>query len=283
MPNTFQTLMIRDLSIQQKFQARSRLNDQVIKDYEALIFDKVAMPSIRVVKHDKELIVVDGFHRLHAYRNKGRDQIEAEVSEGCPKTALKLAIGANHEHGLRRSKEDKARAVEMALTDLDLRVESDRRLGELCGVSHTFIASIREKTGVSKPKSKFARKKPALATREVESTPPPEFEDEPEFDRVAELFDLQATEITRLKDQIAMGLANGTDEEKALVQLTIDELREELRISKIELESVKGSRNRFQQENHELKRQCERQQKQIKQLNGQLKNYGFAHGESEAP
>jgi hypothetical protein len=54
-----------------------------------------------------------------------------------------------------------------------------------------------------------------------------------------------------------------------LAQQLIDDLREQLRIANIELEAIKTSRDSYQDENAQLKRQCQIYQKQIKRMNDQ--------------
>jgi FtsZ-binding cell division protein ZapB len=56
----------------------------------------------------------------------------------------------------------------------------------------------------------------------------------------------------------------GTPEEKQAATALIDELREELRITKIELAAVKQSRDQYQSENQQLKQQVSMQQRQLK-------------------
>jgi predicted nucleic acid-binding Zn-ribbon protein len=58
----------------------------------------------------------------------------------------------------------------------------------------------------------------------------------------------------------------GTEEEKSIAAETIEGLREEVRVLNIELAAVKQSRDRFQSEVAELKKQCESQQRQLKKL-----------------
>ena len=60
----------------------------------------------------------------------------------------------------------------------------------------------------------------------------------------------------------------GTEDDKNLAKQTIDELREELRITKIELEAVKVSRGTFQNECHQMR-------KQITMLQSKLKKAGI--------
>jgi len=268
------TLFINDLTLDPQFQARSRINSHVVKDYEERIIAGASMPPIKVVKTGKEQIVVDGFHRLNAYQNQGRDRITAEVYEGDRGTALRLAVSANQTHGLQRSRDDKIRAVELALNDFELSCESDRALGKLCGVSHTFVASVREQLGKEKSQSKFSRKQDSRQNLEVESTPPPALADDESFRPAEELIDLLISENEQLKDRLAIGFMEGSSEEKAQTESLIAELRDELRVTKKELEAVKISRNTFQNECHQMRNQINWLQMRIKRLNDQLGKQG---------
>ena len=56
----------------------------------------------------------------------------------------------------------------------------------------------------------------------------------------------------------------GTDEEKQSANELITDLTEKLRIAEIEIVSLKGSRDRFQDECAQLKKQVAAQQRQLK-------------------
>jgi Mg2+ and Co2+ transporter CorA len=247
------------------------MDTQVIKDYEGLISEGAEMPPIKVVSIQNQLYVVDGFHRVHAYRNQGRDRIEAEVIESTAQDALILAISANQAHGLRRSIQDRNKAVEMALEDIELARQSDRQLAKLCGVSQPLVSSVRARMDKPKSLSKFARKSQFKSKPyEVKDLSPPTALAEPDFDANAELVGLLEKENEELKDRLALGFTDGTDHEKNLAQQLIDDLREQLRVAEIELEAVKSSRDGYQRENSELKKQCTHNQWVIKKLNDQL-------------
>ena len=63
---------------------------------------------------------------------------------------------------------------------------------------------------------------------------------------------------------------DGSPEEKNLAQQLIDDIREQLRVTEIEIDAVKRSRDMYQSENSELKKQCVLNQRVIKKLNDQL-------------
>jgi len=94
--------------------------------------------------------LADGFHRYHAHRRAGLDQIEVDVKEGTLREAMLYAVGANTDHGLRRTNEDKRKAVLTMLTnevvakDDEGKLWSDREIARRCSVSQTFVSRLRQ-------------------------------------------------------------------------------------------------------------------------------------------
>ncbi|QXD15805.1 hypothetical protein GQ464_002330 [Rhodocaloribacter litoris] len=60
--------------------------------------------------------------------------------------AILHSVGANAEHGLRRTGADKRRAVMTLLQDEEWRRWSDREIARRCRVSHPFVAKMRADT-----------------------------------------------------------------------------------------------------------------------------------------
>lgn len=91
-----------------------------------------------VVYHDgSEYHLADGFHRVEAARQIGHDVILAEVRQGTSRDATLAACAANATHGLRRTNEDKRRAVTAMLTDPEWAKWSDRAIAKACAVDHS--------------------------------------------------------------------------------------------------------------------------------------------------
>ena len=61
--------------------------------------------------------LADGFHRYHAHKQAGLDDIRVDLRQGNLREAILYSVGANAHHGLRRSNEDKRRAVLRLLED----------------------------------------------------------------------------------------------------------------------------------------------------------------------
>jgi hypothetical protein len=61
--------------------------------------------------------------------------------------AVLFSVGANAAHGLRRTNEDKRRAVTVLLTDGEWREWADREIARRCGVDHRFVAHVKSSLG----------------------------------------------------------------------------------------------------------------------------------------
>lgn len=140
-------LGVSEVTVSHDFQMRQKLSKSTVDEYAELILTAQSLwpfaSPCTVYRVKDELILVDGFHRVAAVTQAGEDQIEAVVIDGSKTDALKAALSANITHGLRRSNDDKRRAVTIALADSGLAKWSDSKLAQLCGVSHPFVGQVR--------------------------------------------------------------------------------------------------------------------------------------------
>jgi uncharacterized tellurite resistance protein B-like protein len=86
----------------------------------------------------------------------------------------------------------------------------------------------------------------------------------PQDDQNQEAIDMLLAENEELKARVAVVAMDASPEEKQAATSLIGELREELRITKIELAAVKQSRDQYQSENSQLKKQVLSVQRQLK-------------------
>jgi uncharacterized ParB-like nuclease family protein len=141
-------LKIDDLVLDPRLQARAGCNEEAIGEYAEALKDGKEFPPITVVSVDGALYVVDGWHRVKAHEDADLEEIDATVQEGAWSTAIAWAAAANAAHGLRRTPDDKRRAVRMCLADEDLCRKSSRELGGIAKASHTFVDKMRKRYGV---------------------------------------------------------------------------------------------------------------------------------------
>jgi len=99
-------------------------------------------PPVSVCFDGTDRWLLDGFHRVYAARKAGLTSIQAKVWKGNRDDALWMSLAANKAHGLRRTNEDKVRAVTVALAAKPQR--SDSAIAEHVGVSHTMVAKYRQ-------------------------------------------------------------------------------------------------------------------------------------------
>lgn len=90
--------------------------------------------------------LADGFHRFHAYQKAGREKVAADVRQGTRRDAILHSVGANETHGLRRTRDDKRRAVETLLNDAEWGKWTDREIARRCAVSPQTVANVRGDT-----------------------------------------------------------------------------------------------------------------------------------------
>jgi hypothetical protein len=86
-------------------------------------------------------VVLDGAHRLEAARRLGHTSVLATAFEGDPDDAYIEAVRRNVSHGLPLSRPDRLRAGRRILTRHP--GWSDRRIGEVCGLSPHSVARLR--------------------------------------------------------------------------------------------------------------------------------------------
>ena len=87
--------------------------------------------------------LADGYHRWHAATIAGLQTIGADVRPGGRREAILHSVGANAEHGWRRSNEDKRKAVLTLLNDREWSGWSDREIARRCGVDNKVVARLR--------------------------------------------------------------------------------------------------------------------------------------------
>ena len=144
------TLELEKIRIDGGTQPRVELNQDVITDYADQLRNDATFPPVTVFYDGAAYWLADGFHRYHAHRNAGRKEIIVDIQTGGLREAILYSVGANTEHGLRRTNEDKRKAVETMLTnelvsmDEDGNPWGDREIARLCGVHHTTIGRIRK-------------------------------------------------------------------------------------------------------------------------------------------
>lgn len=141
---TFSELDITLIRVEPELQARVSLDPVVVSDYALSIN---SLPPVVVYFDGTYHFLADGHLRLAAHKKAKRQVVRAEVRLGTKRDAQLFAVGANMAHGLRRSRADKRRAVQLLLADSHWASRTSTWIAEHAGVSEPFVSKVRDELG----------------------------------------------------------------------------------------------------------------------------------------
>ena len=118
---------------------------EAAEEYAELLERGIELPPPVYMTEDETVYwIVDGFARTQAAIDAGRKAITAYVMHGSKRDAMWESLKANSDHGVRRTKEDKRQAVNLALTDEEWGEYSDQIIAEGCAVSRQLVSKVRQ-------------------------------------------------------------------------------------------------------------------------------------------
>ncbi len=136
-------LQIADIRTDGGTQSRAGLNQDIVRDYAQEMQAGAEFPPVTVFHDGSAYWLADGFHRIAAAREAGLIEFPADVRQGTRRDAVLHSVGANGRHGLRRTNEDKRRAVIMLLEDEEWAAWSNYEIARRCDVSEGFVRGLR--------------------------------------------------------------------------------------------------------------------------------------------
>lgn len=131
------------IDINDDTQPRASLDRDVIKEYAHALEHGAVFPPVVLFFDGDRYWIGDGFHRVHATITAGKTLVRAVVETGTKRDAILHGAGANATHGLRRTNEDKRRAVRRLLEDEEWSRWSDREIARRCKVDHKTVGKLR--------------------------------------------------------------------------------------------------------------------------------------------
>jgi len=145
-------------------QLRAETNQETIQQYAQDMRDGDEFPPIVVFYDGTNYWLSDGYHRYYAVMHLERDEILADIRDGSRRDALLYATEANRKHGMQLTNADKRRIVTLFLNDPEWTKWSDREIARRCGVSHTFVHSIRSSLETVSSERTYTTKYGTVAT-----------------------------------------------------------------------------------------------------------------------
>jgi hypothetical protein len=268
-------MLLEKIRIDGDTQARARLNETVVAEYAAHMKDGDQFPPLIVFFDGSDYWLADGFHRYFAYKQHAQLDVDVEVKEGTKDDALLFAFGANAKRGLSMSHEDFKAIIRRMLQHPEWSQWTNTTIAKHIGCSSMTVGRIKrelEKESTPAETTKKYKDKDGnerevdttkLATKKKQPEPEPEVDDGA-IGELADVIEQLKDENTKLKDAVALGQFDATEIEKIDVQDTLEQLREENRVLRIENEALKKSRDQYQKENAELIRTVKSLQKKLK-------------------
>lgn len=127
-------------------QPRAAIDLKHVKLLEEQMEDGKELEPIAVFYDGESHWLADGYHRWHAHRNQGREEIACIITHGSCREAILFSVGANADNkpALPRNREDKRRAVLTLIQDPEWGKWSDREIARQCKVSDKTVASLRK-------------------------------------------------------------------------------------------------------------------------------------------
>jgi len=247
-------------------QPRESIIEELVKHYTELVLDGVEMTPVTVFFDGKHYWLGDGFHRYHAHKSAGFNDIEVEVINGTKRDAWIFSLSANGRHGMPRTFKDRRNSVIRALSDVVLNGKADRELAKICDVSRMTVARIRKELQLAnapqpeKPETKAETKeeKQEQVIQAGAEAPPPDETYDPKEDMLKEMaaeHQEMAKENAKLKDQLAIKQLPASEDAKVEIETTINDLRKQVEVLEREVRAVTLSRNDYQLKNSDLLKQ----------------------------
>ncbi|MGL4375986.1 MAG: hypothetical protein ACRCT1_06075 [Microcoleaceae cyanobacterium] len=155
----FEELEIALINRKSGTQPRGYIDKATVESYADSMLDKYdQFPPIVVFYDGSNHYVADGFHRIEAAELNQRKTIKSDIRSGTLEEAQWFSYAANSLHGLRRTNEDKRRAVESALKHPNAANMTDSSLGKYLGVSEATVRKYRDLLGVEKAETRTVKR-----------------------------------------------------------------------------------------------------------------------------
>ena len=252
------TLGIKEVRLDGGTQPRAAISEETVAEYEEILQDG-SMPPLDVFFDGAAYWLADGFHRYHAHLRLKSPTVLCEIHTGTRRDAILYSVGANAKHGLRRTQEDRRRAIRTLLEDVEWAEWADREIARACAVHGKTVAKVRKALGLEEEERKY-RVGSKVATRFVR--PAKEEPNEPDAPNSTSLDHELAVEVqslaaenTRLHDLLAVGHLDPTPEGKQAAMQTMEALRGQIAQLEREVATLRTSRDEYQAKNAELIKQ----------------------------
>jgi DNA repair exonuclease SbcCD ATPase subunit len=238
------------------------------------------LPAVTVYEDDHGCWLADGLHRLEARRRLGYSDILADVRPGTERDAMLYAFSANVRHGLASNRADRKQVAKIMLEDEEWKEFPNRKIGEICGLSHTTIGALRNSLeSLSKIPSASrgvsSQKAPPnwrAAKQEIDSQDDSYDPTEDEHREALAAINELAAENERLRESIALGNLDLPEQEKIDLVAELQGLREKLQLAENNSMTLADSRDSYMNRSSEAIERIKKMQHVLRRKDDEIKS-----------
>lgn len=271
-------MKLTEIKVDSSLQGRCKLNQEVVDEYSEVLREGGKLPAIKVYRVGSSHYLVDGWHRYFAHKKAGLADIEVEIVDGTLREATLYAVGANDDHGLRRTNDDKRKAVMMLLDDFEWAEWSDREIAKATKVSFMTVGRIRKSLGIQPGVVKAIHNGKEIEVKvernkDGNSQQYPKIDEEDFKNEITAQMEAIVEENESLNRRLAVASMEATDEEKRLAEDQLVQMASEIKTLTATLNSAQAQANTYMNQVSDLKdqikywkRRAEKSEKQLEEF-----------------
>jgi ParB-like chromosome segregation protein Spo0J len=250
-------MKLTEIKIDSSLQGRCKLNQEVVDEYSEILREGGKLPAITVYRVGSSHYLVDGWHRYFAHKKAGLADIPTTVIDGTIRDATLYAVGANDDHGLRRTNDDKRKSVMMLLDDFEWAEWSDREIAKAVKVSSMFVGKLRKSLGLqpAEVKAVVNGKEIKVKVDRNNDAQQAQIEQETFENEITAEMEAIVEENESLTRRLAVAAMEATDEEKGLAESQLMEMSAQIKTLEATNRSLKATSDMYMNQVSELKDQ----------------------------
>jgi hypothetical protein len=267
-------LKLTEIKVDSSLQGRCKLNQEVVDEYSEVLREGGKLPAIKVFRVGSSHYLVDGWHRYFAHKKAGLADIQVDIIDGTKREATLYAVGANDDHGLRRTNDDKRKSVMMLLDDMEWSEWSDREIAKAAKVSSMFVGKLRKALGLQPEEVKAVVNGKETKVKVERNNNEPQIPQESYQDEITAEMEAIVEENENLTRRLAVAAMQASDEEKRMAEDQLMEMAAQIKTLEATNRSLKATSDTYMNQVSDLKdqvkywkRRAEKSEKKLEEFN----------------
>lgn len=248
-------MKLTEIKVDSSLQGRCKLNQEVVDEYSEVLREGGKLPAIKVFRVGSSHYLVDGWHRYFAHKKAGLADIQVDIIDGTKREATLYAVGANDDHGLRRTNDDKRKSVMMLLDDMEWSEWSDREIAKAAKVSSMFVGKLRKSLGLQPEEVKAVVNGKETKVKVERNNNEPQIPQESYQDEITAEMEAIVEENENLTRRLAVAAMQASDEEKRMAEDQLMEMAAQIKTLEATNRSLKATSDTYMNQVSDLKDQ----------------------------